>query len=78
MPAYVDGIGGVFLGAERPARLAAWYQRALGLKLKKMEGNVHYQVMTYRSLRNPRKKLNVVFAIFPRRGGFPRSETRPR
>jgi predicted enzyme related to lactoylglutathione lyase len=68
MPSHVDGIGGAFVYASQPAKLASWYNRALGLKLKGMGGGVHYQVMEYRSLRNPRKKLSVVFAIFPASG----------
>jgi predicted enzyme related to lactoylglutathione lyase len=65
MPAHIDGIGGVFLLSNRPGRLAAWYRRALGLRLRPLAGSVYYQEMYYRSAERPRKKLHTVFAIMP-------------
>ena len=66
---HIDGIGGVFLYANRSARLAAWYRRVLGVPLKSLGDGIYYVEIYDRSGRNPRKRVHLVFAIFraPRR-----------
>jgi glyoxylase I family protein len=64
-PARIDGIGGVFILSRRTRVLARWYGRVLGFRLKKLDGGVYYQVLSYRSLTRPRKVLHTVFAIMP-------------
>jgi catechol 2,3-dioxygenase-like lactoylglutathione lyase family enzyme len=59
----VDGIGGVFLFSQRPARLAGWYRRVLGLRLRYLGDGVYYIELYYRSLHRRGKKLHTVFAI---------------
>ena len=68
MPAHVVGIGGVFLLSSHPRRLAGWYRRVMGLRLRFLGQGVYYQEIYYRSLANPGKRLHTVFAIMPADG----------
>jgi len=62
---HIDGIGGVFLYSNHPKQLAEWYKNVLDINLKPLEGNIYYIELYSRSLTNPDKKLNTVFAVMP-------------
>ena len=64
--AQVSGIGGVFVYANAPASLAAWYARHFGLEFRYDEGmQCYYLVFHYRDLDPPSRLLDTVLAIFP-------------
>jgi glyoxylase I family protein len=65
----IMGIGGVFIYAQSPELLAAWYEHNLGFSFERMtEGDTSptfYQVLTYRDLDEPDIKMQTVFSIMP-------------
>jgi predicted enzyme related to lactoylglutathione lyase len=69
--AKIINIGGVFIYAQSPELLAAWYELHLGFSFKRMAEEdllpTFYQVLSCRDLDNPGIKLQTVFSIMPAR-----------
>ena len=62
--AEVKGIGGVFIHAEDPDRLAGWYRDVLGIELTASErGKGHCRVFATRDVESGIERANPVFAI---------------
>jgi predicted enzyme related to lactoylglutathione lyase len=59
--ARVTGIGGIFLKAEKPEQLSAWYAQTLGLTLSPY-GGVDFE---WREKGSPEKPGKTVWALFP-------------
>ena len=59
--ARVTGIGGIFLKAEKPDLLSAWYANYLGMTLTPY-GGVDFE---WREKDSPEKPGNTVWALFP-------------
>ncbi len=59
--ARVTGIGGIFLKAEKPDLLSAWYANHLGMTLTPY-GGVDFE---WREKDSPEKPGNTVWALFP-------------
>jgi predicted enzyme related to lactoylglutathione lyase len=64
MSKFIANLGGAFLYSDRPAELAAWYHRVLGLELTPMgtdgEG---YAVFRYREVGEPGEVSSVTWSI---------------
>lgn len=64
--ARVEGINGVFIQADDPAALRAWYVRNFGIELHGSdEGRTYFMEFLGRDHADPSKRANVVFAIMP-------------
>jgi glyoxylase I family protein len=61
----IAGLGGVFLYADRPARLAAWYQKSLGIPLVRLEGGIFFAELRDPALPRSGARCSTTFAIFP-------------
>ncbi len=62
--ASVKGIGGAFILAEDPARLAGWYRDSLGIDLEPLtERPGYFKVFSTRDLETSIVRANPVFAI---------------
>ncbi|HEY0455482.1 MAG TPA: VOC family protein [Verrucomicrobiae bacterium] len=62
----VTGIGGVFIKAAQPDKLAEWYAKHLGIGFESNPGDsCHYYNFISRAWENPERKVQSVFAIFP-------------
>lgn len=59
--ARVTGIGGIFFRARRPARLAAWYRKHLGLPIDDQWLGWNFE---WRDARRPARKGQTVWSIF--------------
>ena len=59
--ARVTGVGGVFLKAQKPDQLAAWYQSQLGMKLTPY-GGVEFE---WREKDSPESLGKTVWSLFP-------------
>ena len=64
------GIGGVFIHAQDPAALAAWYERHLGITSESY-GGTFYHVFAWRRDAMPEARLSTTWAIFPADGPLP-------
>jgi catechol 2,3-dioxygenase-like lactoylglutathione lyase family enzyme len=59
-------IGGVFLLANEPQKLAEWYQRYLGLELEYLaDEGAYYRELYYREVDTPHQEQHLVYAIMP-------------
>src|SRR6185369_17111379 len=60
----IDGIGGIFLLSNDPAKLVAWYERCLGMKLMQYEANKSYG-LEFVTIDSPsdREKKSTIFSI---------------
>ncbi|MBA2570334.1 MAG: VOC family protein [Chloroflexi bacterium] len=63
----VKGIGGVFIHADDPAALAAWYEKHLGITTGSYDGT-YYHVYPWRRDDAPDARLTTTWAIFPNNG----------
>jgi catechol 2,3-dioxygenase-like lactoylglutathione lyase family enzyme len=61
----VNGIGGVFLYANDPRKLAEWYTRNLGLEFHADTSDTFYMVFNYRDENDHELHRSTVFAIMP-------------
>ena len=62
----VNGIGGVFIYADDPSSLAAWYSQHLGIEFTADDApSLYFRVFYYRDVDDPAKRLNTTFAILP-------------
>ena len=61
----VDGIGGVFIYADDPEHLAAWYEKHLGIPLEENPDGSYYHVFVYRKRRQVGNMASTTWAIFP-------------
>jgi catechol 2,3-dioxygenase-like lactoylglutathione lyase family enzyme len=69
--AAVQGIGGVFIYSNDAARLAQWYQTALGVKMEAHpDGDKYYRVFTTRDAETSAIRENPVFAIYQAESGI--------
>lgn len=62
----VTGIGGIFIKAENPAALRAWYERHLDIKAADWGG----QVFSWRSADNPEGIGSTVWSVFEETSGY--------
>ena len=62
--ARIDGIGGVFLQADDPVALAAWYSKHFGLELIAWEEGRNYGLeLPARADDDPARKISTIFSI---------------
>ena len=63
--ASVNGIAGVFIHAQDPAALAAWYGRAFGLTFRGELEQTYYLEFWQRDDADPSLRQSIVFAVMP-------------
>lgn len=62
----VQGIGGVFIYANDPAKLAAWYYQHLGIETTSYgEAGVYYRSFIFRDVDAPNTRYSTTWSIFP-------------
>lgn len=61
----VNGIGGVFLHANDPQKLAEWYTRNFGLQFYSDSPDTSYMVFHHRDENDHELRRSTVFAILP-------------
>ncbi len=60
----VQGIGGVFIYANDPEALAAWYTEHLGIETENY-GKTYYHAFAYRYLDDPERRASTTWSIMP-------------
>ncbi len=65
----IDGVGGVFIFSNDPARLAQWYEKSLGLETTKQPDGAFVLAFNYRKDDNPNEKTKTVWAVLPATDG---------
>lgn len=64
---HVQGIGGIFIESDDPARLAGWYRDVLGISMDAHpDGSQFYHVFWTRDFTTSQPRENPIFAIQPR------------
>lgn len=73
---FVANLGGVFIYSSKPAELAAWYQKALGIHFDASGNHFWYKAFKYPATSHSEQQTSCVFAIFLADEST-RSETKP-
>jgi catechol-2,3-dioxygenase len=63
---FIANLGGIFIYAQKPAELAAWYQRTLGINYEHTPGSqIWHAIFNYPAMMHSDQEASSVLAIFP-------------